>query len=90
VGDKREVPDVVLLDVMMPELDGFAVCGPSRDDPRLAHVPVLMLTALDDRAISLLNGLRAGADDFISKPFDSTELRARLRTVTRLNRFRQL
>ena len=85
----REVPDVVLLDVMMPELDGFAVCGRLRDDPRLAHVPIIMLTALDDRE-SLLSGLRAGADDFISKPFDSTELRARLRTITRLNRFRQL
>jgi signal transduction histidine kinase len=86
---EREVPDVVLLDVMMPEMDGFAVCARLRADPRLAHVPVLMLTALDDRE-SLLSGLRAGADDFISKPFDSTELRARLRTITRLNRFRQL
>lgn len=86
---KQEIPDVVLLDVMMPELDGFAVCAQLREDPRLAHVPILMLTALDDRD-SLLSGLRAGADDFISKPFDSTELRARLRTITRLNRFRQL
>jgi signal transduction histidine kinase len=85
----RETPDVVLLDVMLPELDGFAVCALLRDDPALAHVPILMLTALDDRE-SLLAGLRAGADDFISKPFDATELRARLRTITRLNRFRRL
>jgi signal transduction histidine kinase len=84
-----ELPDVVLLDVMMPEMDGFAVCSKFRCDPRLAHVPILMLTALDDRS-SLLNGIEAGADDFITKPFDSTELRARLRTITRLNRFRQL
>ena len=85
----KEAPDVVLLDVMMPEMDGFEVCAKLRGDPRLTHMPVLMLTALDDRE-SLLSGIQAGADDFISKPFDSAELRARIRTITRLNRFRQL
>jgi signal transduction histidine kinase len=85
----QATPDVVLLDVMMPDMDGYEVCSRLRTDPRLANLPILMLTALDDRA-SLLRGIEAGADDFISKPFDSTELRARLRTITRLNRFRQL
>lgn len=84
-----QVPDVVLLDVMMPEMDGFEVCRRLRRDPRLAEVPVIMITALDDRD-SRLQGIEAGADDFISKPFDRTELRARVRTVTQLNRYRRL
>ena len=82
-------PDVILLDVMMPDLDGFEVCRRLRADETLRHVPILLLTALDDRE-SKLQGLEAGADDFLSKPFDSVELRTRLRTITRLNRFRQL
>jgi len=82
-------PDVILLDVMMPDLDGFEVCRRLRADETLQHVPILLLTALDDRE-SRLRGLEAGADDFISKPFDSVELRTRLRTITRLNRFRGL
>jgi PAS domain S-box-containing protein len=82
-------PDLVLLDVMMPDMDGFEVCRRLRADKTMQHVPILLLTALDDRD-SRLQGLSAGADDFISKPFDSVELRTRLRTITRLNRFRQL
>jgi signal transduction histidine kinase len=85
----RETPDVVLLDVIMPDMDGYEVCAKLRADLRLANVPILLLTALDDQE-SRIHGLEAGADDFISKPFDSFELRARLRTITRLNRFRQL
>ncbi len=82
-------PDLILLDVMMPEMDGFAVCRQLRAAPRLAEIPVIMITALDDRA-SRLAGLEAGADDFISKPFDQAELRARVRAITRLNRYRRL
>jgi PAS domain S-box-containing protein len=82
-------PDVVLLDVMMPAVDGFEVCRRLRADSQLAEVPILMLTALDNRT-ARLDGLRAGADDFISKPFDVTELRTRVRTITRLNRYRGL
>lgn len=85
----REQPDAVLLDLMMPGMDGFEVCRRLRADAKLADVPIIMLTALDDRA-SRLEGLEAGADDFLCKPFDSAELRARLRTITRLNRFRRL
>ena len=84
----KEQPDVVLLDVMMPEMDGFEVCRRIRADPHLAELPILMLTALDDRE-SRLQGLEAGADDFVTKPFDSVELRTRIRTITRLNRFRR-
>ncbi len=85
----RLIPDVILLDVMMPDIDGFEVCRRLRADPTLTDVPIIMLTALDDRA-SLLEGIEAGADDFITKPFDRVELRARLHTITRLNRFRRL
>ena len=82
-------PDVILLDVMMPGMNGFEVCRRIRSEKGLAEVPILFLTALDDRQ-SLLNGLEAGADDFISKPFDRYELRARLLGITRLNRYRKL
>jgi len=83
------LPDLILLDVMMPVVDGFEVCRRLRADSRLAEVPIIMLTALDDRA-SRLRGLEAGADDFLSKPFDGSELRTRVRTITRLNRYRRL
>lgn len=82
-------PDLVLLDVMMPDIDGFEVCRRLRMDPRLSEVPILLITSLDDRE-SRLRGMSAGADDFITKPFDRTELRARVRTITRLNRYRSL
>ena len=82
-------PDLILLDVMMPGMDGFEVCRRLRADPALAEVPILMVTALDDRS-SKLQGLAAGADDFLAKPFDRAELRARVQTITRLNRYRRL
>jgi two-component system, cell cycle response regulator len=82
-------PDLILLDVMMPGLDGFEVCRRLRVHPNLAEVPVLMLTALDDDQ-SRLKGLQSGADDFISKPYQVAELRARIKTITRLNRYRLL
>ncbi len=80
-------PDVILLDVMMPGMDGFEVCHKLRTTPSLSAVPVLMITALDDRQ-SKFAGFEAGADDFIVKPFDGMELMARLRSMTRLNRYR--
>jgi putative two-component system response regulator len=86
---KKLLPDVILLDVMMPGMSGFDVCGRIRSDPQIAEIPIIILTALDDRE-SLLNALKAGADDFISKPFDRYELRARLMGITRLNRYQKL
>ncbi|MBC7877812.1 MAG: response regulator [Anaerolineales bacterium] len=83
------LPDVILLDVMMPGMDGFEVCRRIRNDPALAEIPIIMLTALDDKQ-SLLNGLESGADDYITKPYDRFELRARLLGITRLNRYRKL
>lgn len=82
-------PDLVLLDVMMPGMDGFEVCRRLRADPALADVAIVLITALDDRA-SRLRGIEAGADDFLSKPFDRIELRARVQMITRLNRHRHL
>jgi putative two-component system response regulator len=82
-------PDVVLLDIMMPVMNGYAVCEKLRNLPAVNEVPILFLTALDDQA-SRLRGLDVGADDFLSKPVNSLELRARLRTITRLDRYRKL
>jgi len=82
-------PDLILLDVMMPGMDGFEVCRRIRAASQLAEVPIIILTALDDRA-SLLQGIEAGADDFLIKPVDRYELTARVRTITRLNRYRIL
>ena len=86
---KSILPDVILLDIMMPGMSGFEVCQYIRNDPQMAEIPIVVLTALDDRD-SLLNALKAGADDFISKPFDRFELRARLLGITRLNRYKKL
>lgn len=83
------LPDLILLDAMMPKIDGFEVCYRLRTDPMLREVPVIMLTALDNRE-SRLQAIEAGADDFISKPFDRIELQARVYTITRLNRYRRL
>jgi putative two-component system response regulator len=82
-------PDLILLDVMMPELNGYEVCRELRDNERLCDIPIIMITGLGDRS-SRLAGIEAGADDFVSKPFDAVELRARIRTITRLNRYRKL
>ncbi|MHC9538159.1 MAG: response regulator [Vulcanimicrobiota bacterium] len=82
-------PDLILLDVMMPDMDGFEVCRRLRANELLAEVPIVLLTALDDQD-SRLSGIEAGADDFISKPYNRAELRARIKTITRLNRYRRL
>src|SRR5579862_470161 len=82
-------PDLVLLDVMMPGMDGFEVCRRLRSQSASCEIPIILVTALDDRD-SRLRGWEAGADDFVSKPFDRIELRARVKTTTRLNRYRCL
>ena len=82
-------PDLILSDIMMPGMDGYEFCRMIREDKNLEQVPVILITALGDRQ-SKLKGLQSGADDFLTKPFDSVELRARLRTITRLDRFRKL
>ena len=83
------LPDLILLDVMMPGMDGFAVCRHLRANPLTAEIPVLLVTALDDRD-TRLEGISAGADDFISKPYDRAELRLRVKTIMRIGRYRRL
>jgi CheY-like chemotaxis protein len=82
-------PDLILLDVLMPDVDGFATCRQLRADPLLGEVPVVLVTSLEDREANL-EGWRAGADDFLSRPYDPAELRARVRLITQLNWYRQL
>jgi putative two-component system response regulator len=82
-------PDVILLDVMMPNINGFEICRMIRSTFALSDVPIMLITSLDDRD-SRIEGLKAGADDFITKPFDSVELLARLHGVTMLNRYRRI
>ncbi len=72
-----EKPDIVLLDVMMPELDGFEVCRCIKADPATAHIPVIMVTALSD-VDDLVRGFEAGADDFVTKPVNGLALMARI------------
>lgn len=75
--------DIVLLDVMMPGMDGFEVCRRLKNSPTTAHLPVVMVTALDQPS-DRLKGLDAGADDFLTKPVDDTALLARVRSLVRL------
>jgi len=86
---KQINPDVILLDVMMPRMNGYDVCKRIRSDPNIGEVPIIMVTALDDQDAKL-NGLVAGADDFLAKPFDTLELEIRLHTLRHVDRYRHL
>jgi two-component system cell cycle response regulator len=77
------LPDIILLDVMMPGMDGFEVCRRLKEDPITRHIPVVLVTALDGRS-DRITGLEAGADDFLTKPIDDVMLFARVRSLTRL------
>ena len=78
-----ELPDIILLDVMMPGMDGFQVCRRLKEDPVTRHIPVVLVTALDGRA-DRIAGLEAGADEFLTKPIEDIMLFARVRSLTRL------
>jgi two-component system, cell cycle response regulator len=78
-----ETPDLVLLDVMLPGIDGFEVCRRLKEDPATAHIPVVIVTALDNRD-DRVKGLEMGADDFLSKPFDELALLSRVASLTRM------
>jgi CheY-like chemotaxis protein len=76
-------PDVILLDVMMPEMDGIEVCRHIKSDPQWQHIPIIMVTALTSKE-DLARSLDAGADDFLTKPISGVELRARVRSMLRI------
>jgi DNA-binding response OmpR family regulator len=78
-----EQPDLVLLDVMMPDMNGYDVCRKIRETPATAMLPVVMVTALDP-ANERVKGIEAGADDFLSKPINQAELLARVRSLLRV------
>ncbi|WP_425408741.1 PleD family two-component system response regulator [Hyphococcus sp.] len=79
----QEKPDIILLDVMMPGMDGFEACRRLKNNPETMHIPVVMVTALDQQA-DRVAGLEAGADDFLTKPVEDLALFARVRSLTRL------
>lgn len=84
IADLSEIkPDIILLDVMMPDMDGIEVCQHLKRNPQWHHIPIIIVTALSDKE-DLARCLDAGADDFVSKPINSTELRARVRSMLRI------
>jgi two-component system, sensor histidine kinase and response regulator len=79
------MPDIILLDVMMPGIDGIELCHRLKRDPQTRHIPIIMVSALNSKQ-DLANCLEAGADDFIGKPLNGLELRARVRSLLRIKR----
>lgn len=77
------LPDVILLDLMMPEMDGLETCQHIKANQRWCHIPIIMVTALSSKE-DLARSLEAGADDFLSKPINSIEMRARVRSMLRI------
>ncbi len=80
---ENHAPDIILLDIMLPGLDGYEVCERLKKNERTFHIPIIMITALKELK-DKIRALEAGADDFISKPFDSVELLARVKSLLRL------
>jgi len=84
---RKSPPDLVLLDIMMPDMDGFEVCDKLREDSRLQTIPIVFLTAMDDDQ-SRLKGLEKMGDDYITKPFNSQLLLAKITNILKLNQMR--
>jgi len=84
----RDVPDLVLLDIVMPGIDGYEVCRRIRDNPSTAFLPVIMITASGDQ--EKISSIHAGADDFVSKPFNQSELVARVASLARVKRYHDM
>ena len=82
---EADLPDVVLLDILMPGIDGYEVCRRIREDPRTAVLPVVMITASGEQ--EKIRAIESGADEFITKPFDQAELMARIRSLVRINTY---
>jgi adenylate cyclase len=84
----RDVPDLVLLDIVMPGIDGYEVCRRIRDNPATAFLPVIMITASGNQ--EKISSIHAGADDFVSKPFNQNELLARVASLARVKRYHDM
>lgn len=84
----KSQPDLILLDVMMPGMDGFEVCRQLKHDEKTRLIPVIFITALNDRR-SRIRGIEAGGDDFLTKPFDRVELSARVKSLVRQKRLNE-
>jgi signal transduction histidine kinase len=81
----NEAIDLILLDVVMPDLDGFEVCRRIKTNPLFQHIPIILVTALEGKKV-LMQGLEAGADDFLQKPVQALELRTRVRSMLRIKK----
>ena len=82
----EQPPDLILLDIMMPGMDGYQIVAAIKSDATTKHIPVILITALDDRGARML-GLNAGAEDFLAKPVDRAELCVRVRNLLRLKAY---
>lgn len=83
LSSEKEDVDLLVLDLMLPDMDGYEVCHRLRQDPRFASLGIIMLTARRD-TVEKIAGLKVGADDYLTKPFDAHELLARIRTQLRM------
>ena len=82
----EEYPDIILLDIMLPKMDGYEVCERLKKDPETKFIPIIMLTALKELK-DKVKALEVGADDFLSKPFENVELLARVKSLLRLKEY---
>ncbi|MBM4388361.1 MAG: response regulator, partial [Deltaproteobacteria bacterium] len=82
-GVREEIPDIIVLDVMMPRMDGYTVCETLKKEKTTQIIPIILVTGLEDMR-DKVRGLEAGADDFITKPFHPMELRARVKSLLRI------
>ncbi len=83
---EKTPPDIILLDIMLPTIDGYTVCERLKKNPRTQHIPIIMITALKELK-DKIRALEAGADDFITKPFENVELLARVKSLLRIKRY---
>ncbi len=86
---RRKLPNIIVLDIMLPDIDGYEVCRRLRNNLRTSHIPILFLTQKDDRSDKIA-GLELGADDYITKPFDIEELRWRVQNVLKRAQYENL
>jgi CheY-like chemotaxis protein len=80
---KKDNPDLILLDIMMPKMSGFEVCRRVKNDPATTHIPIIMVTALNEFG-DMQRGVDCGTDDFVSKPVNKIELLTRVKTMLKL------